>query len=74
MRLPDGRLLIGTVPGVRDRIIVRCVYSRLAPKHRLAAWVRFLALSAAWPDRAIASVLVGRGRTSQAGGSSSGPR
>ncbi len=43
-RLPDGRLLIGTVPGVRHSIIVRCVYSRLGPKHRLAAWVRFLAL------------------------------
>jgi exodeoxyribonuclease V gamma subunit len=59
--LPDGRILIGTVPGVRDGIIVRCVYSRLGPKHRLAAWMRFLALSAAWPDRPIASVLLGRG-------------
>jgi exodeoxyribonuclease V gamma subunit len=61
VRLPDGRILIGTVPGVRDGIIVRCVYSRLGPKHRLAAWVRFLALSAAWPDQPIASVLMGRG-------------
>ena len=61
VRLADGRILIGTVPGVRDGIIVRCVYSRLGPKHRLAAWVRFLALTAAWPDQAIASVLLGRG-------------
>jgi exodeoxyribonuclease V gamma subunit len=61
VRLPDGRVLIGTVAGVRDGIIVRSVYSRLAPKHRLAAWVRFLALSAAWPDQPIASVLMGRG-------------
>ncbi len=61
VRLTDGRILIGTVPGVRSGIIVRCVYSRLAPKHRMAAWVRFLALSAAWPDQPIASVLLGRG-------------
>ncbi len=61
VRLPDGRILIGTVPGVHDGIIVRCVYSRLGPKHRLATWVRFLALSAAWPDQPIASVLLGRG-------------
>ncbi len=61
IRLPDGRILIGTVPGVHDGIIVRCVYSRLGPKHRMAAWVRFLALSAAWPDQPIASVLLGRG-------------
>jgi exodeoxyribonuclease V gamma subunit len=62
VRLPDGRLLIGTVPGVREGVVVRCVYSRLGPKHRLAAWVRFLALSAAWADQPIASVLLGRGR------------
>src|SRR3712207_9468554 len=48
--LPDGRALLGTVTGVIDRgpagLLVRAVsYSRLAPKQRLAAWVRFLARS-----------------------------
>jgi len=62
LRLADGRLLIGTVPGVRGATIVRCLYSKLAPKHRLAAWVQFLALSAARPELAVAAVTVGRGR------------
>jgi exodeoxyribonuclease V gamma subunit len=65
LRLPDGRLLVGTVPGVRAGTIVRCVYSSLGPKHRLAAWVRFLALSAARPELDVAAVTVGRGRRSR---------
>ncbi len=60
--LRDGRLLVGTVPGVRDTIILRCLYSRLGPKHRLAAWVRFLALSAGRPELEVIAVTVGRGR------------
>ena len=65
LRLADGRLLIGTVPAVRADTIVRCVYSALGPKHRLAAWVRFLALSAARPDLEVCAATVGRGRKSR---------
>ncbi|HZU71784.1 MAG TPA: exodeoxyribonuclease V subunit gamma [Acidimicrobiales bacterium] len=59
--LPDGRSLVGTVPGVRDGVVLRCVYSRLAAKHRLAAWVRFLALSAGRPELAAGAHTLGRG-------------
>lgn len=82
VRLPDGRTLIGTVPEVYETsavassgatmrsCIVRCLYSRLAPKHRLAAWARFLALSAAHPEREVRAVTIGRG----IGESRQGPR
>ncbi|MGH9056898.1 MAG: exodeoxyribonuclease V subunit gamma [Acidimicrobiales bacterium] len=58
--LPDGRLLVGTVPGVRGTTIVSCTYSRLGPKHQIAAWARFAALGAAFPEIEISSVAVGR--------------
>jgi exodeoxyribonuclease V gamma subunit len=69
VRLPDGRSLIGTIPDVCDLppgpdgpgVMIRTVnYSRVGAKHRLAAWVRFLALTAAHPDRGIEAVTVGR--------------
>jgi exodeoxyribonuclease V gamma subunit len=73
VRLPDGRSLIGTVPDVcalpaipgrpEGGLMVRTVnYSKVGAKHRLAAWVRFLALTAARPDLAVEAVTVGRRR------------
>jgi len=82
VRIPDGGALIGTVPDVYETAsglaadgkaqlrVVRCLYSRLGPKHRLAAWARFLALTAAHPDREVCAVTIGRG----VGGTARGPR
>ncbi|MCA1689697.1 MAG: exodeoxyribonuclease V subunit gamma, partial [Actinobacteria bacterium] len=60
--LPGGRTLSGTVPGVTGDTLRSATYSRLAPKHRLAAWVRLLALSAGHPGRRFDAASVGRGR------------
>ena len=60
VELPDDRLLVGAVSGVRDGIVVRVGYSKLKAKHRLEAWARFLALSASLTDRSISAVTVGR--------------
>jgi exodeoxyribonuclease V gamma subunit len=64
VELSDGRSLTGTVPGVHGDLLLAATYSRLAAKHRLAAWVRLLALTAAHPERALASASVGRGQHS----------
>jgi exodeoxyribonuclease V gamma subunit len=58
--LPGGRGLIGTVPDRRGDTILVCTYSRLAAKHRLGAWVRFLSLSAARPELDATVITVGR--------------
>jgi exodeoxyribonuclease V gamma subunit len=60
--LPSGVRLFGTVTGVHDTRIVRIVYSRLGPKHRLRSWVQYLAMSAAIPARDWATATVGRSR------------
>ncbi|WP_231384110.1 exodeoxyribonuclease V subunit gamma [Cellulomonas sp. URHD0024] len=59
--LPDGRAVTGTVNGLRGDVLVRTVFSRLGPKHRLRAWVQLLALTAAFPDRTFTAATVGRG-------------
>ena len=47
--LADDRRLNGTVPDVHGEVLRSVTYSRVNPRHRLVAWVRFLALTAAHP-------------------------
>ncbi|QFU96985.1 Exodeoxyribonuclease V [Luteimicrobium xylanilyticum] len=67
--LPDGRTVTGTVPGIRrggehaghSGTVVRALYSRLAAKHRLRAWVQLLALVAGGAP-VTSAVTIGRGQ------------
>ncbi|MBO0769016.1 MAG: exodeoxyribonuclease V subunit gamma, partial [Solirubrobacterales bacterium] len=61
VQLPDGRRVTGTVSGVRDRVLLSVSFARLNPRHRLAAWVRLLALSAAHPDTPWEAITIGKG-------------
>ena len=60
--LPGGRTLSGTVPGVAADVLRTVTFSRVNPRHRLAAWVRLLALTAARPERAWSAATLGRVR------------
>ncbi len=60
LALADGRLLAGTVTGVCGEVIRTISYSRVRPRDRLRAWVRLLALTAARPERAFESAVIGR--------------
>lgn len=59
--LPDGRTLTGTVNGVAGDRLEVVTYSSVAPKHRLAAWARLLALASAFPSRTFSAATLGRG-------------
>ena len=58
--LDDGRVVAGTVAGVRGTHLLDVHYSTLAAKHRLTAWVRHLALVAGTGDPTVRTVTVGR--------------
>ena len=58
--LSDGRLLSGTVSGVSGDVLLQTTFSRVSAKHRIAAWARLLALTAACPERPFAAATVGR--------------
>jgi exodeoxyribonuclease V gamma subunit len=66
--LGDGRTLAGTVRGVVGTLVRSASYSRVGPKHRLAGWVRVLALTAAQPGRPVTAITVGRGQDDDAAG------
>lgn len=63
LALPDGRALAGTVGPFHGDVLLSAVYSRLAPKHRLRAWVLLLAAAADHGADAgeLRAVTVGRG-------------
>lgn len=65
--LPNGRVLAGTVGGVYGDVVTRTVYSTLAGKHRLRAWVQLLALAASdtasHPGHSWRAATVGRAGT-----------
>lgn len=57
-----GSAVVGTVPGLRAQATTSVSFSSIGAKHRLAGWVRLVALSAAHPDQPWRAVTVGRAR------------
>jgi exodeoxyribonuclease V gamma subunit len=55
------RRLSGTVSGVVGDSVVHVSFSKLAPRHRLQAWLELLALTVHDPSRAWQVVTIGRG-------------
>lgn len=60
--LGNGRRLSGTVTGAHGNRLARSSYSSLAPKHRMQAWVRLLALAVSRPDTQWVAVVTGRAK------------
>ncbi len=58
--LGDGRVLSGTVSGLRAGVLLSTTFSRVSPRHRLRAWVRLLALTAGRPEPPLSAATVGR--------------
>jgi exodeoxyribonuclease V gamma subunit len=58
-----GMSLFGTVNDVVGDVVRAATYSRVGPKHRLAAWVRLLAVSAGHAAPLFSAATIGRGRT-----------
>jgi exodeoxyribonuclease V gamma subunit len=56
-----GHTVMGTVPDLVGDELSTVTFSNLAAKHRLAAWVRLVALTAADPERPWRARSVGRG-------------
>jgi exodeoxyribonuclease V gamma subunit len=60
LALPGDRRLTGSVSGIRDCVLLSVQFSRLNPRHRLAAWIRLLALTAHDPEQPFEAVTIGR--------------
>ncbi|MCK0112813.1 exodeoxyribonuclease V subunit gamma [Ornithinimicrobium sp. F0845] len=77
VELPDGRRLIGTVPGLyaSARCVVTSTYSSIKAKQRLRSWVTVLALAAAGHEDATSHVVgqLRRGRKPGVGHYTHGP-
>jgi exodeoxyribonuclease V gamma subunit len=61
VRIGDGRRVTGTVSRVFDDRIVEVTYSKLAPKHKLQAWISLVALAADNPKCDWTAICIGRG-------------
>jgi exodeoxyribonuclease V gamma subunit len=62
--LPGDRRLTGSVSGIRDHVLLSVQFSRLNSRHRLAAWIRLLALTAHDPEQPFEAVTIGRAPSS----------
>ncbi len=60
--LADGTTIVGTVPDVRGNMVHAASFSKLSATHRLHAWLRLLALTAARPERPFEVVTFARAR------------
>ena len=66
--LGDAGTIVGTVPGLWDETLVSWTYSRVAAKHRIASWVRLLAVCATAGGVQPRAVTIGRPRRGRGAG------